>query len=140
MKSSEMREGGCLCGAVRYETTAKPFKICYCHCKSCRRASAAPTLAILLFYDGGLRFTKGAPKRYESSPGVFRGHCDVCGTPISWEGIWHYRAIVETYVCTLDDPEAVAPDRHAFIKEKLSWFEVADDLPRFTGTSPEKME
>lgn len=132
--------GGCLCGAVRYETTAKPFKVAYCHCQTCRRALASPTTAILLFNEGELRFTRGQPKRYESSPGVFRGHCDVCGTPISWEGVWHDKPIIETYVATLDDPEAVAPDRHAFIDEKLSWFEVADDLPRFEGTSPEKME
>ena len=134
----EKLTGGCLCGAVRYETTMKPFKVAYCHCESCRRAAAAPVQAILLFSEGGLKFTRGEPKRYESSPGVFRGHCSECGTPISWEGIWHDKPIIETYIATLDDPEACAPDRHAFIEERLSWFDVADDLPRFTGTSPEK--
>ncbi len=129
--------GGCLCGAIRFETMTKPFKACYCHCNSCRRALASPVLAILLFNEGGVKFTRGEPKRYESSPGVFRGHCDTCGTPISWEGIWHDKPIEEVYIATLDDPEAVQPDRHAFIEEKLSWFEVDDNLPRFTGTSPE---
>ena len=59
----EKLTGGCLCGAVRYETTAKPFKVTYCHCNSCRKATAAPVLAILLFYDGGVRFTLSEPKR-----------------------------------------------------------------------------
>lgn len=130
--------GGCLCGAVRYETTNPPFKVAYCHCESCRRALASPVLAILLFYKGAIRWIGAEPKRYESSPGVFRGHCDTCGTPMSWEGMWHDKPIEEVYVTTLDDPEAVKPDRHAFIDEKLSWFDVADDLPRYTSTSPEQ--
>jgi hypothetical protein len=113
--------------------------VSYCHCESCRRAAGAPVQAILLFYAGGIRFTKGEPKRYESSPAVFRGHCDVCGTPISWEGLWHDKPIIETYVATLDDPELCPPDRHAFTDERLSWFDVADDLPRWSGTSPEHL-
>ena len=133
----ETLTGGCLCGEVRYETVARPFKVAYCHCATCRKALASPVLAILLFYKGGIKWVRGEPKRYESSPGVFRGHCDTCGTPLSWEGNWHDKPIEELYIATLDDPEAVHPDRHAFIEEKLSWFEVKDELPRFTGTSPE---
>lgn len=136
----EKLTGGCLCGAVRYETTMKPFKVAFCHCASCRKATAAPLLAILLFDDGGVRFTRGAPKRYESSPGVFRGHCTVCGTPLSWEGVWHDKPIIEVFAGSLDDPEACAPDRHAFVDEKLSWLHVNDDLPHYSGTSPEGLD
>ncbi|MFT7529704.1 MAG: hypothetical protein ACI9FD_000707 [Gammaproteobacteria bacterium] len=134
----EKLTGGCLCGALRFQTSKKPFKVSYCHCESCRRASASPVMAIILYYKGAVTFTQGEPKWYESSPGVFRGHCDTCGTPISWQGVWHDVPIEEIYISTLDDPESVQPDRHAFIEEKLSWFDVEDDLFRFSGTSPEK--
>lgn len=35
-------EGGCLCGAVRYRVTGKPYHVTHCHCSMCRRASGAP--------------------------------------------------------------------------------------------------
>ena len=31
--------GGCLCGAVRYESTESPVNGGYCHCRMCQKAS-----------------------------------------------------------------------------------------------------
>ena len=44
---------------------------------------------------------------------------------------------IEVFVSSLDDPAACIPDRQAFFDERLSWFDVADELPRYSGTSPE---
>jgi hypothetical protein len=32
--------GGCLCGAVRYESDAEPALVAVCHCASCHTGSA----------------------------------------------------------------------------------------------------
>ncbi len=37
-----MLNGGCLCGAIRYEAGAGAFHQSACHCSLCRRASGAP--------------------------------------------------------------------------------------------------
>ncbi len=34
--------GGCLCGAVRYESEEPPTDSNYCHCRICQRTSGAP--------------------------------------------------------------------------------------------------
>ena len=34
-------EGGCLCGAVRYETTAKPVSAIHCYCRQCQHITGA---------------------------------------------------------------------------------------------------
>jgi hypothetical protein len=37
-----MREGHCLCGAVRFSADGEPKWTGYCHCQSCRRHTGAP--------------------------------------------------------------------------------------------------
>ncbi len=129
-------EGGCLCGETRYRATGKPYKSSYCHCEWCRGAIGAPVSAWLLYDGGCIEFIKGSPKKYASSPGVLRGFCPNCGTSLWWEGIWHDIPIQMVTICSLDNPELYPPDRHASCSEQISWFEVADDLPRYPHSSP----
>ncbi len=127
--------GGCRCGAVRYEAVGEPVYVPYCHCESCRKATGAPVVAYVMFDRERVRFTEGERKIYESSPGVRRAFCPVCGTPLTWEGVWGGRTITEFHIGTLDRPDAFTPDRHAFYGERIGWFDVADRLPRYRGTS-----
>jgi len=127
--------GGCRCGAVRYESTGEPVYVPYCHCESCRKATGAPVVAYAMFEEGRVRFTRGERKIYNSSPGVRRTFCANCGTPLTWEGIWGGRNIIEVHISTLDDPSAFVPDRHVFHGERIRWFETADRLPRYCGSS-----
>ena len=128
--------GGCLCGAVRYEVQGEPYKVSYCHCRSCRKATGAPVVVMVMFRDFQVRWPGSEPRRHESSPGVRRGFCATCGTPITWEGVWDGGPIFEVHVSTLDHPERFPPDRHAFVRERIRWFDVADDHPRYEGASP----
>lgn len=89
----------------------------------------------VMFEKEGVRFTRGQRKLYESSPGVKRSFCPDCGTPLTWEGEWGGKAVTEIHISTLDDPEQFRPDRHVFYGERLSWFDVFDQLPRFSGSS-----
>ncbi len=34
-------QGGCLCGAIRYQTTDMPFDADHCHCNQCRKSTGA---------------------------------------------------------------------------------------------------
>jgi len=127
--------GGCHCGKIRYEASGTPVYVPYCHCESCRRTSGAPVVMYVMFETRDVRFSHGHRKLYESSRGVRRGFCADCGTPLTWEGVWGGKKVIEVHVGTLDDPEHVRPDRHVFYEERLSWFDVFDRLPRFNGSS-----
>jgi hypothetical protein len=122
--------GRCLCGAIQYEYDGEPVEVLHCHCESCRRQTSSPVATFVMVRRAGLRFTRGAPTGYASSPGVRRSFCAACGSPIAYE-TERRPDIVDLYVGTLNDPSRVAPTCHVHAEEQLAWFEMADELPRF---------
>jgi len=127
--------GGCMCGAVRFEASGEPLGVGYCHCRSCRRHTGAPVVALVAFAADQVRFTGRDRGIYDSSPGVGRAFCGQCGTPLSWESFaktWD-KPVIEFHISTLDDPDSFKPDRHWFYSERIAWFDVADDLPRLSS-------
>ena len=79
------RTGGCLCGDVRFRLVGAPYQVRYCHCQSCRKHTGAPVSVFADCKGGVVEFTKGAPRLYESSPGVHRGFCARCGSTLNYE-------------------------------------------------------
>jgi hypothetical protein len=125
--------GGCMCGAVRYEVIGKPMEIGDCHCHSCRRHTGAPVVIFVMFEANNVRFVGRERSIYNSSPGVKRAFCSNCGTPLSWEGNHEGHEIIEFHISTFDKPDDFVPDRHWYHDERITWFDVADDLPRYRG-------
>ncbi|MBW2541590.1 MAG: hypothetical protein JRF15_05805, partial [Deltaproteobacteria bacterium] len=41
--------------------------------------------------------------------------------------------IFEFHLSTFDDPNLLVPTAHAFYPERIAWFDIADDLPRYEG-------
>ncbi len=135
-KGVKSRTGGCMCGAVRYEVTGEPIWVGHCHCESCRRHTGAPVVTFVSFKPDQVAFTKGERRIYQSSVGVGRAFCGQCGTPLTWEGtssLPERGTILEFHISTLDDANTFIPTNHLFYEERIAWFDVADDLPRFRG-------
>ncbi len=127
------REGGCLCGAVRYRCRGEPLWVAHCHCNSCRRACGSVVLP-WAGYDGrAFAVIKGEPHRFQSSPGAWRQFCPSCGTPLTYQSE-RYPDEVHITVGSLDNPEEVPPRGHVFTEEQISWLHIEDGLPRFAKT------
>jgi hypothetical protein len=125
--------GRCLCGAIAYEFTGQPRLVVHCHCESCRRQTSSAVATFVLVAKSSLRFTRGEPKEYVSSPGVHRSFCGNCGSPI------YYRTekrpdVIDLYAGTLTDAATITPECHVYAAEQLPWFEVLDELPRYPGS------
>ena len=84
-QSKDGHTGGCLCGAVHYRAEGAPDWVGHCHCRSCRRNSGAAMLTFAGYTQDRITWTKGRRQIFESSPGVRRGFCGRCGTPITYE-------------------------------------------------------
>jgi hypothetical protein len=132
--TSELVEGGCLCGAIRYRVAGEPLALSLCHCKSCRLAAGAPSVAWVVLRSSELVFLAGTPKRFQSSPGVLRGFCDRCGTSLAYQREAEPETIDVT-TASLDRPDAFAPEREIWTAEKLVWERLNESLRQFPGSS-----
>jgi hypothetical protein len=128
------QEGGCLCGEVRYRVTAPPIARSICHCRSCRLASGAPSVAWAVFSPGDFRYLCGHAVRFNSSPTVTRAFCGRCGTPLTYQSSQRPEAIDVT-TATFDTPDAFPPAKEIWTEHRISWERVNDAIPQFPRSS-----
>ena len=132
---SEIHDGGCLCGDVRYRVSGTSAFVGICHCASCRRASGAPAVAWAMFPLDAFEVTKGRLAKFASSKGVERGFCAHCGTPISYEAD-AMPGLVDVTLGSMDEPERLPPTAHIWEKHRLPWLQLADGLERHPELPP----
>ena len=75
--------GQCRCRAVRLTASGPPSLVANCHCKSCRKATGA-AFATFADYDRARVQIDGPVSAYQSSPGIERLFCGVCGSPVAY--------------------------------------------------------
>ena len=132
--TADLLTGGCMCGAVRYTATGEPSRVLHCHCKSCRGHTGAAMATLAVFRADQISFSGDERKRYDSAPGVERSFCANCGTSLTWETVFGDEGpMCAIHISSFDDPEALPATGHSFYAERISWFDVADDLPRHEG-------
>lgn len=112
--------GGCLCGDIRFTAPATPKWTAYCHCASCRRHTGAPVSAFAGFERETVRWTKGSPATFSSSPGVRRGFCPRCGSTLTYEGE-RWPSEIHLHIGAFDEPGRTPPIGEAFAAERLGW-------------------
>lgn len=127
-----MHKGKCLCGAVRYEVAGELGPVFFCHCSRCRKANGSAFNAAAPVKKEEFHVVTGADKLtdFESSPGVGRVFCSVCGSPI----FSRRDAMPDTIrlrIGTLDTPVTARPAAHIFVGSKAEWFDICDDLPQY---------
>ena len=136
----ERYEGGCYCGAVRYELTAPPQATMVCHCSICRHLNGSAMGSPATFFPvEGFRLTQGADHVSEFlSPAKFsRTFCELCGTRL-WMGFEKSEfdiPMVAIYTTTLDQivnggplQAPFAPEQHAFYADRL--YDCLDGKPK----------
>ena len=129
--------GGCRCGALRYQALNAPRHSMICHCASCRKSAAAPLVPWVTFPAADVTFS-GTLRIHASSPGVERGFCPECGTPISYAHAERANEIDIT-TCSLDQPEAFPPKNDSWLEDDLDWMhaEPTAARPRYSRFRPD---
>lgn len=122
---AETREGGCLCGAVRYTVAWPPLATVTCSCRHCQKQAGSALSVVLVFPRISLSVS-GALTTYEdrgtSGQTVYRRFCPSCGSPVITDTP---RAADQDIIFikggTLDRVEDLAPDTHYWIESAQPW-------------------
>jgi len=79
--------GGCLCGAVRYETISDPLNQRVCHCRECQKVISAAFNARVLMRIEHVAIS-GPISTFHSSETLERGFCSHCGVQAFSRGVF----------------------------------------------------
>lgn len=126
-------QGGCLCGAVRYETSSEPVNQRVCHCRACQKVIGAAFNARILMRIGDVAIS-GPVSTYRSSETLERGFCPQCGSSIFSRRV--SAGVIGLTAGSLDDPSLFEPDMHFWVSSMQPWLVIADNLPQYPEGPP----
>lgn len=130
--------GGCLCGAVRYQSSVGPQVVAHCHCVDCRKSSGTGHCTHVVIPADA--FTVSGEVKFYDHPAdsgniVSRGFCPTCGSAV-YSTNSAMPDMVFTRASSLDDPEIARPQMVVYASRAPSWDYVDPELPAFP-TMPE---
>ena len=136
------REGGCLCGAVRYVLDPAPDHLDVCHCAMCRTFGGGIGLGLEVA-PGGWKITgEDNVQTYQSSEWAERGFCKICGSSLFWrmtETEGPGAGMVSLCAGTLDDLNGLPLKTEIYVDEKPDAYAFAGDTKKMTGAEVEAM-
>jgi hypothetical protein len=123
---SETHSGGCQCGAVRFRIEGPLGDASVCHCRMCQKAFGSFYAPLVSVRGATLVWTRGAPKKFQSSNAAARGFCADCGTPLTYEA----PDGVAIAIGAFDHPETIVPRIQWGVEAKLAYVDHIHELPQ----------
>jgi hypothetical protein len=125
LMSETTREGGCLCGAVRYETPWPPAMLLTCACTNCQKQSGGAISVVAAVARDALECT-GTLKTYTdtgaSGKNVYREFCPDCGSAVLTDtDAAREGGIIFLKAGTLDETRDLKPTIHCWSISGQDW-------------------
>ena len=133
-------EGGCVCGAVRYEVELPFRRASICHCSRCRKHSGSFGLTHGRVRREGFRLISGEEliRVYRPEGGMVKAFCSACGSSL-FGRTWPDGHEISIRFGALDDDPGIRPEFHTFVDSRAPWDELPDDgLPRYPTGHPDR--
>jgi len=130
--------GGCLCGSVRYQATAKPLMTRACWCRTCQYF-AAGNAAVNLVFNADAVTISGELSDFESVADsgnkMHRKFCPKCGVHLfSQAEVRPHILIVRAG--TLDDQKNIKIDALIWTSSAPAWAYLDPSIPHFEKQPP----
>ena len=126
---TEVHDGGCACGYVRYRIESQPLIVHCCHCSWCQRQNGSAFAVNALIEADRVQLLQGDVVDIEvPSPSGANQRISRC--PHCQVAVWSYYLVMFggigelvrfIRVGTLDDPGRLPPDVHIYTSSKQPW-------------------
>jgi hypothetical protein len=130
--------GGCLCGAVRFRSTAAPIGARYCWCRDCQHIAGGAATVNVIFPSDAVTI-EGETADYESLADsgnrMHRRFCPKCGAPLFSQAEARPHLLI-IRAGALDDPGIAAPSGSIWVSSAPPWACIDPDLPQFPAQPP----
>jgi len=131
-------QGGCLCEAVRFEINGELRPVINCHCGQCLHThghyaayTALEKKSMKFLKDEGLKW-------FCSSNEARRGFCQECGASLFFERLGG--STISIAAGMLDFSEGLKTVEHIFVDDKADYYEIDDDLPKYSLYHKKELE
>ncbi|NBB60265.1 aldehyde-activating protein [Pseudomonas sp. ODNR1LW] len=129
------REGGCLCGSVRYVLKGEPQVAVVCHCTHCQKASGSAFSVNLLVKEDHYE-QQGETRIFvdagDSGLPSYRHFCASCGSPVITVAT-NLPGLLLVKSGTLDERNDVQPQLEIYTEHAAKWHAPVAGTTRFAG-------
>ena len=115
--------GGCLCGAVRYEIRGTLRSVVACHCRQCRKTSGHYVAATQCDLTQ-IKISAEGLTWYKSSAAAERGFCALCGSNLFWRRLRGSK--ISIFAGTIDGDSGLVLSSQLHPTEKGDYYDLPD--------------
>ncbi len=125
-------EGGCQCGAVRYQSRSAPGFSLHCYCRQCQLITGAGHASQFALAASEVQVL-GVVSKFvltaDSGNAVSSAFCPTCGSPV-YKQSSGYPEVMFFHAVTLDEPAGFKAQQSVWISQMQPWDIVDDTLPK----------
>lgn len=137
---TELFEGQCQCGEIKYRVTGESLALFACHCSECQRQSSSAFGMALWVTTSTVEIVSGHLKTWvRSTPNGEEMACQFC--PTCGARIFHRikgrEVILSIKPGTLNNTKWLRPVGHIWTGNAQPWFELGDECLVYSGNPPD---
>ena len=134
---TQPREGGCLCGAIRYRFEGEPVAAVHCHCRDCQRVTGSGFATVFgvvaaEFVLAGVESLTNFSIDAQSGQQVTRQFCSRCGSALFTQAE-NNPDLLWVKAGSLDDSDWLSPTDSCWTGSAATWAPPVDGLKRHSG-------
>ena len=129
MKKKLTSKGSCLCGGVKFKTKGYHRQVSNCHCIQCMKTHGNFAAYTNSLEDNITYISKSTLKWYNSSNFAKRGFCSKCGASVFYKIKKSDNISISAGMFT--NPTKLKTNSNIFIKDKLDYYKIDPNLPKF---------